>query len=94
MNIRNFKIKRTERIIGYHNNRPTKKCRLVIGNRFGISVLNLIFVKYNLMKLYSLLNNMLMASPALNIFFFSINYSYESLLTEFSKESIISLCEK
>lgn len=94
MNIRNFKTIRTERIIGYHNNRITKKCRLVIGHRFGISVLNLIFVKYNLIKLYVLLNNMLTSSPALNIFFFSINYSYESFLTEFSKESIISLCEK
>jgi hypothetical protein len=82
------------KVMSYSNNATGQTCRAVVGKRLGISILNMTFVKYNLIKLYSLLNNMLAASPALNIYIFSINYNYEHILTEFSKESIITLCNK
>lgn len=94
MIMRSFKSIQTEKIIGYHNNRTIKKGRFVIGIRFGIGVLNMIFAKYNIVKLHRLLIAIYSTAPAISIVFSSINYNFEKYLNNFSKDSLVTLLVK
>lgn len=81
-----------EKIIGYNNNRRNKKnLRLIIGNRFGISVINLNYMKYIFIKLYTLIQNIFIESPAMRVYLHSPNYNLQKYVDISMQKTIFSI---
>lgn len=89
MNINKLKIIKTQKIIGYHNNRSNETNIFIWGTRFGQTISNYRFIRNNFIKIYKLLKAVYSSAPAIGIFLIFSNYNLERYISESTKKSSI-----